>query len=158
MLALPTNTCFLSTIQNLLWRTPLVKRPKFTFLTWTPLDRRRPGRGRWLHYKSKHTAVNVENKARGVTSKPFCFKIFKSVELVLTLGTLVTTRTDTFLEGNSSSPFRISLPCRGQNGSMMRPFHKYNKIFNNVSLCFSWQLTGMSEEELTLMSSPVKVQ
>lgn len=39
MLALPINTCFLSTIQNLLWRTPLVKRPKFTFLTWTPSGR-----------------------------------------------------------------------------------------------------------------------
>lgn len=53
-------------------------------------------------------------KNRGVPFKPFFFKTFKSVEFVLTLGTLVTNRTDTFLDGNSSSIFRISLPCQGQ--------------------------------------------
>lgn len=36
MLALPMNTCFLSTIQNLLCRTPPARRPKLTFLTRTP--------------------------------------------------------------------------------------------------------------------------
>lgn len=39
MFALPMNTCFRSTIQNLLWRTPFVRRPKFTALTWTPADK-----------------------------------------------------------------------------------------------------------------------
>lgn len=106
--------------------------------------------------KLKHTAVNVVIKHRGVTFKPFCFKIFKSVEFVLTLGTLVTTRTDTFLEGNSSSSLRMSLPCRGQT-QHYRLFSQTQQVFH-VCLCFSWQLTGMSEEELTLMSSPVKVQ
>lgn len=53
-----------------------------------------------------------------VSSKPFCFKIFKSVEFVLTEGTLVTTRTDIFLEGNSPSSFRIFLPCRGWTHSI----------------------------------------
>lgn len=40
ILALPRKTCFLSTIQNLLWRIPPVRRPKFTLLTLTPSDRR----------------------------------------------------------------------------------------------------------------------
>lgn len=44
MLALPINTCFLSTIQNLLWRTPFARRPKSTFLTWTPAGRKKKTR------------------------------------------------------------------------------------------------------------------
>lgn len=43
--------------------------------------------------------------------KPFCLRIFKSVEFAFTLGILANARTLTFLEGNSPSPFRISRPC-----------------------------------------------
>lgn len=70
---------------------------------------------------------NSECKER--SSKPFCFKIFKSVEFVLTLGTLVTTRTDTFLEGSSSSSFRIFFPCQGQTDSIKGTFFTSTKTF-----------------------------
>ena len=64
-----------------------------------------------------------------VMSEPLSFKIFKSVEFVRTLGMLVTTRTDTFLEGKSPSSLRISLPCLGQT----RPYI----LFFNMALSFS---------------------
>lgn len=41
---------------------------------------------------------------------PFSFRILKSVEFVLTPGSLDTSLTDTFLEGNSPRCLRISLP------------------------------------------------
>lgn len=68
---------------------------------------------------------------RGAASTPFPFKMFKSVEFVRTDGTLVTTRTDTFLEGNSSSSFRMSRPCRGQTHSIKKDLRDDN-ILNRI--------------------------
>lgn len=50
---------------------------------------------------------------RRVIYKPFCFKIFKSVEFAFTLGILDNARTLMFLEGNSLSPSRMSRPFSG---------------------------------------------
>ena len=83
--------------------------------------------------KSKRHCSEYGHK--GKTCKPFSSKTFKSVEFVLTLGTLVTTRTDTFLEGSSWSSLRISLPCRGgQTHGVTRPFSQTQR---HASLCFS---------------------
>lgn len=42
---------------------------------------------------------------------PFSFKNSKSVELALTLGILVSTLTDTFLEGSAASSLKMAFPC-----------------------------------------------
>lgn len=101
MLALPISRCFLSTIQNLLWRTPCVRRPKSTFLTWTPVDGEIQG--------SDGDKIEIKPTNR-YSSKPFSSKIFRSVEFGATEGTLVITLTEMFLEGSSPSSLRTSFP------------------------------------------------
>lgn len=78
---------------------------------------------------------------------------------VLTVGTLVTTRTETFLDGSSPSSLRMSLPYKEENDSQCYLFTLSNIFLNDAAIFYlQWELTDRSDDELTLISSPVNVQ
>lgn len=83
----------------------------------------------WKEAGLKSVTWNINN------CWPCSRRVLRSVELGANVGMLVTTRTDTFLDGNALSSSKISLPWGAQSyRSSEEYFHMHHCITTRVSL------------------------